>query len=128
MRLRHIYLCLCILGTVLPYSRLGPWLATNGFDLPLFFAELFSTRIGAFFGLDVIVSTLVLFVFIAAEGRRLAIRMTWIPVVATLAVGVSLGLPLFLYIRQLKVDAQGDSSSLLTNSGANPGSRRNLPN
>ncbi len=45
-------------------------------------------------------------VFIAAEGRRLAIRIPWIPVVATLAVGVSLGLPLFLFIRQLKLDGQ----------------------
>jgi hypothetical protein len=90
MRFRHIYLCLCFLGAVLPYSRLAPWLATHGFDLPLFFSELFSTRIGAFFGLDVIVSALVLFVFIAAEGRRLGIGIPWISIVATLAVRVSL--------------------------------------
>jgi hypothetical protein len=79
-------------------------------DLSLFVTELFSTRIGAFFGLDVIVSALVLFVFVATEGRRLAIRASWIPVLATLAVGVSLGLPLFLYLRQLHLEAQATSS------------------
>jgi hypothetical protein len=108
MRVRHFYLCLCFMGAALPYCWFVPWLAIHGFDLPLFFSELFSTRIGAFFGLDVIISALVLFVFIAVERRRLAIRTWWIPVAATLAVGVSLGLPLFLYLRQLKLDAQSE--------------------
>jgi hypothetical protein len=45
---------------------------------------LFATRIGAFFGLDVVVSAIVLFVFIATEGRRMALSTRWLPVVATL--------------------------------------------
>lgn len=106
MKLRYIYLCLCLLGAALPYRHLVPWLATHGLNLPLFFSELFSTRIGAFFGMDVIVSALVLFVFVGTEGRRLAMRHLWLPLVATLAVGVSLGFPLFLYMRQLKLDTQ----------------------
>ena len=73
--------------------------------MPLFISELFSTRIGAFFGLDVVVSALVLFVFVVAEGRRLGMRILWLPVATTLVVGVSLGLPLFLYLRQLKLEA-----------------------
>jgi hypothetical protein len=106
MRRRYIYLSLCFLGAALPLSQLVPWLAIHSLDLRLFFLELFSTRIGAFFGMDVIVSALVLFVFIGVEGRRLAIQRLWVPVIATCAVGVSLGFPLFLYMRQLKLDAQ----------------------
>lgn len=106
MRLRYIYLCLCIPGAALPSSQLIPWLAAHGLNMPLFFSELFSTRIGGFFGMDVIVSAVVLFVFIKVEGRRLRIQSLWIPVIATLVVGVSLGLPLFLYLRQLNLDAQ----------------------
>jgi hypothetical protein len=106
MKLRYLYLCLCFLGAALPYAQFVPWLATHGLDLPLFFTELFSTRIGAFFGTDVIVSAVVLFVFISVEGRRLAIPHRWAPVVATLMVGVSLGFPLFLYMRQRKLEAQ----------------------
>jgi hypothetical protein len=78
----------------------------HGLNVPLLFSELFSTRIGAFFGLDVIVSALVLFLFIVVESRRLDIRNSWLPVLATLAVGVSLGFPLFLYQRELKLEAQ----------------------
>jgi hypothetical protein len=107
MKLRHGYLGLCIPGAALPYSQFIPWLETHGLDLSLFFTELFSTRIGAFFGMDVIVSAVVLMVFIGVEGKRLAIRRLWLAVVATLAVGVSLGLPLFLYMRQVKIDARG---------------------
>jgi Protein of unknown function DUF2834 len=110
MRLQHVYLGLCVVGMILPYWQFVPWLASHGLDLSLFISELFSTRIGAFFGLDVIISALVLFAFIATEGRRLAIRASWIPVLATLAVGVSLGLPLFLYLRQLKLEAQSQSA------------------
>jgi hypothetical protein len=109
MRLRHVYLVLCVLGIVLPYWEFVPWLASHGLDLRLFISELFSTRIGAFFGFDVIVSALVLLVFIAVERRRLAIRTWWIAVLGILVVGVSLGFPLFLYLRQVKLETQANS-------------------
>jgi predicted membrane-bound spermidine synthase len=105
MRLRHAYLGLCFLGTAMPYWKLLPWVMDHGLNLPLLCEELFATRIGAFFGLDVVVSALVLFLFIATEGRRIALSLLWLPVIATLVVGVSLGLPLFLFLRQCKLDA-----------------------
>ena len=105
MRLRHVYLVLCAVGALLPYSQVVPWLLQHGLDLPLFFHQLFANRIGGFFGLDVIVSSFVLWVFVFSEGRRIGVRHLWLPVVASLVVGVSLGLPLFLYLRQLRLDA-----------------------
>lgn len=100
MKPKTAYLGLCLAGVVLPYSQFLPFLREHGLDLRLFVEELFSTRVGAFFGMDVIVSALVLGVFVWVEGRRLAMRRLWAPVVAVLAVGVSLGLPLFLYMRE----------------------------
>jgi hypothetical protein len=97
---RWAYLLLCLLGTLLPYSQFVPWLLAHGFDLSVFFRDLFANGIGGFFGMDVFVSTAVLWTFVASEGRRLGVRHLWAPVVASLAVGVSLGLPLFLYLRQ----------------------------
>ena len=99
MRLRHLYLALCVLGVVAPYSQLMPWLAQHGLQLGLFVRELFATRIGAFFGFDVLVSAIVFFVFVFAERAALRLRHVWLPIVATLAVGVSFGLPLFLHAR-----------------------------
>ncbi|HEX4630565.1 MAG TPA: DUF2834 domain-containing protein [Chthoniobacterales bacterium] len=105
MRLRHAYLALCVVGTLLPYWEFAPWIMEHGLNVPLLCHELFATRIGAFFGLDVIVSAVVLFVFILAEGRRSAMSLLWLPIIATLLVGVSLGLPLFLYLPQRNIDA-----------------------
>jgi hypothetical protein len=104
MRLRHVYLGLCLIGIALPYWAVVPWLMEHGLNLPLFCQELFSTRVGAFFGLDVFVSAIALFVFVFAEGRRVALPHLWLPVLATLLVGVSLGFPLFLFLRQQTLD------------------------
>ena len=89
----------------MPYSRFIPWLLQHGLDMDLFMRELFATRIGAFFAFDVVVSALALFVFVFTERTVARVRHIWLPVVATLVVGVSLGLPLFLYMRQRSLDA-----------------------
>jgi len=73
-------------------------------DPALFFHELFANRIGGFFGMDVLISAIVLILFVQVEGRRLGIHRLWIPIVGTLVVGVSLGLPLFLYLPQIELD------------------------
>ena len=104
MKRRHRYLALAILGILLPYWQFVPWLFEHGLDLSLFFRELFANRIGAFFAMDVLVSAIVLIIFVQVEGRRLGIRGLWIPLVGTLLVGVSFGLPLFLYLRQIQLD------------------------
>jgi uncharacterized membrane protein len=101
--MKNIYLALAVIGTVLPYSQFIPFLRENGLDARLFVEQLFATRIGSFFGMDVIVSSVVLWVFVRAEGRRLGMRHLWAPLVAILTVGVSLGLPLFLYLRQRRL-------------------------
>ena len=106
MRLRHVYLALCVLGLILPYSQFIPWLLQNGLDLPLLFCrQLFANQISGFFGLDVIVATLALWVLVFTEGRHHGARYVWLPVIASLLVGVSLALPLYLYLRQLRIDA-----------------------
>jgi hypothetical protein len=104
MKLKTIYLGLCVLGVVLPYWQFVPWVAANGLRLPLMVEQLFANRIGGFFGMDVLISSVVLIVFMRAEGRKLRVRGRWLPVLALLAVGVSLALPLFLYLRELALE------------------------
>jgi len=94
------YLVCAILGAVVPYSQFVPWVSEHGLDVKLLVNELFSTRIGAFFGLDVLVSAAVLLAFILWEGRRSRVKQLWAPIAATCLIGVSCGLPLFLYMRE----------------------------
>lgn len=102
--LKTAYLILCILGTVLPFSQFVPFLLEHGLEVELFLEELFANHISAFFGMDVFVSALVLSVFVFWEGSRLKMNNLWIYVASTLLVGVSLGLPLFLLMRQHKLE------------------------
>ena len=104
MKARHFYLVCCVLGLILPYSQLVPWLLEHGLNVTLFFRELFANRISAFFIIDVIVSAIVLIWFIQSEGKRLRVRFLWLPTIGTLLVGVSFGLPLFLFLRQVTLD------------------------
>lgn len=97
--MKALYLGLGLLGLVLPGWQIVPWIATHGLDLPLLVAELFSTRIGAFFGLDVIVSAVVVLAFAWSEQRQRRLPSIWPVALATLGVGVSLGLPLLLFLR-----------------------------
>jgi hypothetical protein len=107
MKPKTIYLALCFVGAILPYWQFVPWVVDHGIDLQLFVRQLFANRISAFFGMDVLVSAVVLVVFLRVESARLSIRRRWLPVLALLTVGVSLGLPLFLYLRELKLEELG---------------------
>ena len=104
MKPKSLYLLLCVAGTLLPYSQFIPFLREHGLDLRVFVEQLFSTRIGGFFGLDVVVSALALWAFVRIEGRRAGMKRLWVPMVAVLTVGVSLALPLFLYLREQRLE------------------------
>ena len=96
---------MCILGTILPYLYVVPFLREHGLDLREFFAQLFANHVSAFFGMDVMVSSLVLWTLVLIEGRRARVKHLWAPIAANLAVGVSLGLPLFLYLRERALES-----------------------
>ena len=104
MSTRRLYAGLCILGLCIPNSAFLPWLLAHGASPGLFVRDLFANGVSSFFGLDVILSALALSLFVLIEGARLQLRQRWVPIAATCLVGVSFGLPLFLYQRQVHLD------------------------
>ncbi|HEY7446931.1 MAG TPA: DUF2834 domain-containing protein [Vicinamibacterales bacterium] len=104
MNSRVFYLGLALLGLVIPNSAFWPWLISNGLDPHLFVRDLFANGVSTFFGLDVVLSAVALSGFVFVEGKRISLPHRWVPIVATCLVGVSLGLPLFLYQRQVHLD------------------------
>ncbi|MGC1616935.1 MAG: DUF2834 domain-containing protein, partial [Candidatus Acidiferrum sp.] len=68
MNRKILYLMLCVLGFALPYSQFIPWVIAHGLDMRLFVQQLFANRIGGFFGMDVLVSAVVLIGFVRSEG------------------------------------------------------------
>jgi len=102
--LQNIYILLCLLGFVLPYSQFIPFLSEHGLNLRLFFEQLFVNRISAFFAMNLLIPFIVFWIFLYWEGSRLKMSNLWVYVVCNLAVGLSLGFPLFLLMRQRKLE------------------------
>jgi hypothetical protein len=99
--MKWMYAALCVLGVVLPYYFFVPFVLANGLNIPLLLAQLFANPISSFFATDVVVSSVVLWVFIYYEARAGRLRLWWLPVLASLTVGVSLGLPLLLLLQEV---------------------------
>jgi hypothetical protein len=97
--MKYVYVVLCILGTALPYYFFAPFVLDHGLNMSLFMRQLFATPVSSFFAADVIVSSVALWAFIAYERRKRPVRLWWLCIVANLAVGVSLALPLYLLFR-----------------------------
>ncbi|MDY0194316.1 MAG: DUF2834 domain-containing protein [Aliarcobacter butzleri] len=98
--MKKLYLLLAIIGFILPLWQFISWLLEFGVDVPLMFHTIVEDKLSLFAWLDVIISATVLVVFVLYEGRKQSMSRLWIPIAGTLCVGVSFGLPLFLFLRE----------------------------
>lgn len=98
--LYRFYLLLALVGLVLPYAIVIPWVHEHGVDVPVFFSTLFASGSAAVFSSDVLLSAVVFLIFAITEGRRQAMRHLWIYPALVLTVGLCCALPLFLAQRE----------------------------
>jgi hypothetical protein len=103
--MRKLYLLLAVIGFALPYYFFVSFLVTNGLNLQLLFSQLFANNISAFFAVDLIIAAIVFWVFLYRESQIYQIRNWWTYIVATLIIGPSFALPLFLYFRESRIEA-----------------------
>lgn len=97
---RNIYLTFAIIGLLAPYYFLFKFLGANGFNIPLLIQQLFANNISIFFAVDLIISIIIFWVWMFDEASRLNMKNSWGYVLASLTVGLSFALPLFLYFRE----------------------------
>jgi hypothetical protein len=106
MTKKNIFLLLAILGFIAPYYFFLQ-LSANGFDLPLLMQPLFANNFMKGLAMDLTVSVIVFWVFVFLEANKLRMKNPWLYLLATLLVGMSFALPLFLYFRERKLEANG---------------------
>ena len=100
-----VYALLSLLGALLPLIPFGLFLVAHGFDVGLFFDELFYSHISTFFAFNVIVSALVFIAFAVSESLKAGKAwMMWS--VLGLVIGVSFALPLFLLFREMAANGK----------------------
>lgn len=98
--MKLFYLGMSVLGLLLPFTQFVPWLFEFGLDIPLLLGEASATAISAFAWLDVLVTAVVVIGFIIGDALRRSVSVLWLPILGTLLVGPSFGLPLYLYLRE----------------------------
>ena len=101
---KNLYLLFAVLGLYAPYYFLFKFLSASGFNIPLLIEQLFANHISTFFAVDLIVSILVFWVWMITEVNRLQMKNWWLYILASLTVGLSFALPLFLYFRDRKLE------------------------
>lgn len=94
-----IYLALAIWGAVHPMYYFLQWFGDNGFDLAGMVDAWHVNAASSGLVWDLTIAAVTLTVFIIAE---VAVRRNWIGLIAipaTFCIGVSCGLPLYLFLR-----------------------------
>ena len=88
----------------MPYTQIIPLILEGNIGIEFIINQLFINRVITLFALDLFVTATVFIVFALYEGFKLKIKQLWIPFIATVLVGASLGFPLFLYLREINLE------------------------
>jgi hypothetical protein len=102
MTRRAVFTIFAVIGAVVPYSAVAVFLSRSGFDLVRLLHEAFGSPGATFFALDVIVSACAV-IYGSATDPRLT-NWRWAPIVASVLIGPSCGLPMWQALRTPDVD------------------------
>ena len=100
----RVLLGLAILGFAVPNTMvIAFFIDHGGVDLVAYFRNWFESLPAAQLAADVSIAFAAFALWAAWEGRRLGMRTWWLPVPASLLVGLCFALPLFLLLRERAV-------------------------
>lgn len=100
MNITKIYLILAIIGAIVPYVFFISWLHQYSLDLSLLFQNLTANKISLFAWADVMITAIVLTTSLVLTANNILNNQRTVIILATLFIGPSCGLPLYLYFRE----------------------------
>ena len=103
MNRKNIFLVLAIAGFIAPYYF---FLQVREFDLNSVFELFAASPILSGTAMDLLISVIVFWFFMFSEAKKLGMKKSWVYLLATLLVGLSFALPLFLYFRERKLESR----------------------
>lgn len=98
--LKWVYVLAAAVGFALPWSFFVAFLLENGPDVGVFLEDLFANHVSRFFAVDLIVTAAVFLVYLWGRDRQRPGSRWWLLAAATIAIGPSFSLPLYLYLRE----------------------------
>jgi Protein of unknown function DUF2834 len=96
----RVLLALTIIGLLVPYAFATVFASQHGFDLGRYLHDSVRTLPAAQLGADIGIAAIAFALWAAWEGRRTGLRPWWVPIPATLLVGLCFAIPLFLLLRE----------------------------
>jgi hypothetical protein len=98
--MKRMYFILAFFGFVIPYYFFIRFLLTAGADPVEMGNQLFASDISTFFAVDLFIAAVVFLIFSYFNSRKLGMRKWWVYLLATLIIGPSFSIPLYLGIRE----------------------------
>lgn len=98
--MRSFYLLAAVVGTVVPWLFFAGFFAQNGLDIPGFAGGLFANGAAGGFSADVLISIAVFWIWSYRDAGQHGITQWWLVLPAGCTVGLSLALPLYLWLRE----------------------------
>jgi hypothetical protein len=96
-------LALTIVGFLVPNTMVTIFFIDHGLDLSGYFSHWGESLPAAQLAADVSIAFLTFALWSAWEGRRTGMRTWWLPIPASLLVGLCFAVPLFLLLREQAV-------------------------
>lgn len=98
--MRSFYLLMAVIGTIVPWIFFAGFFSANGLDVPGFLGGLFVNGAAGGISADVILSSAVFWAWSRGDALKKGVGNWWILIPATVLVGLSLALPLYLWMRE----------------------------
>ncbi|GHF32994.1 hypothetical protein GCM10017056_00460 [Seohaeicola zhoushanensis] len=102
MALRLLYLALAVWGAVMPMGYFLEWFAANGLDLMGMVDAWHANPATSGLVWDLTIAAIALTLFVIADCRARRAWLGLIAIPATWGIGVSCGLPLYLFLRSFR--------------------------
>lgn len=105
--MKNVYLLLAIAGAALPMLALAGIFGGEPLPAPQYWLQTLYVNVGTAASFtDLAWASLVFWLFAFAESARLGMRRPWLWIVINCLVGLSCALPLFLYARLRRIEAE----------------------
>ncbi len=105
MKLKHIYVLLAILGICYTwYFNIQFYLTEENTSLLNFIAQTKTTFPAKSFSADLTVVVLTFFAWYIPESLKLKIKYWWILIPLTFLIAIAFTFPMFLYMREVKLE------------------------
>jgi len=102
-RRERALLVLTIVGFLVPNTMIALFAVRHGIAFDGYFRHFGDSPLATLLALDLSISFVAFALWAAWEGKRLGMRSWWVPIPASLLVGLCFALPLFLLLRERAV-------------------------